>query len=120
MFCVLFKFEFDDFLWEFMGEGSYYYNRFIVLLVELCLYCDNVLVMNNMFFKVIVYGIIGFLLVMKVMFCCNWCKISYGILFFFDEKGKYLYFKKYEFFLVEVSNVIYVEKNLYKWILSFG
>lgn len=92
----------SDIFWKFISEGKYCFNKFIILLVELCFLCYGSLIMYYLLINVVVYWDLGLLFVSKIIFECWSCNMKYGIGFYIDESGKYLYEEFYSY--IEVSN----------------
>ena len=101
-------------------EKDYRYNKFISPPVESCLKCDESLTMHNQPSKAIVHGTTGPLPASKVTLECKNCKTTYGIGHFSDEDGHHFYPSDKQSPLIEASNVMYMERNFYKWIPSLG
>lgn len=107
-------------LWALTEEKDYRYNKFISPPVESCLKCDESLTMHNQPSKAIVHGTTGPLPASKVTLECKNCKTTYGIGHFSDEDGRHFYPSDKQSPLIEASNVMYMERNFYKWIPSLG
>ena len=113
------EFSLDDSLWNLTKRGRYNFNRFLGPPIQWCLACEGSLVMKNSPSKAIVYELTGPKPATKVTLVCNGCKRIYGLSGYNDERGKHLYPKAIDCHLVEASNVTYIERSLYKWILFF-
>ena len=85
-----------------------------------CLKCDKLLSMHNKPSTATLFTLNGPTLCGKVNLECKNCNVRYGIVSFSDEAGVHLYPTKIDAnkSLVEVSNVTYFDKSLYRWIPS--
>ena len=109
-----------DVLWTLTEEKDCRYNQFISPPVESCLKCDKSLTMHNQPSKATVHGATGQLPASKITLECKNCKTTYGIGHFSDESGRHLYPNDIQSPLIEACNVMYMERNFYKWIPSLG
>ena len=109
-----------DVLWTLTEKKDCRYNQFISPPVESCLKCDKSLTMHNQPSKATVHGATGQLPASKITLECKNCKTTYGIGHFSDESGRHLYPNDIQSPLIEASNVMYMERNFYKWIPSLG
>ena len=109
-----------ELLWTLTAEKDCCYKKFISPHVESCLKCNESLTMHNQPSKAIVHGAAGPLPAIKITLECKDCKTTYGICHFSDENGRHFYPKDLQMPLIEASNVMYVERNFYKWMPSLG
>jgi hypothetical protein len=54
----------------------------------------------------------------KISLECRDCSIKYGVANYSEEKGTHFYPEELEVDEIEVSNVTYIDRKLYRWIPS--
>ena len=97
------------------------FNRFLAPPISSCLKCGTCLKVHNAPTKAMVFSVSGPLPSTKVTLECRECGIQYGISKYSDAEGQHYYPKEItNQEVIEVSNVTYVEANLYNWIPSLG
>lgn len=112
---------FSDYVWE-ANDKDNRFSKFVVPPVDSCVSCGKLLTMHNMPTKAVVYGISGPEPASKVTLECRHCHIHYGISNYLDQTGtgRHFYSAQLRNDLIEISNVTYMEKALYRWIPSLG
>lgn len=114
---------FDKSLWNLSKEEENWYNMFLTPPVKDCLSCGGTLGMYNPPSKAVVFGVDGPVPSTKVTLECRTCNIKYGIAKYTNSEGRHFYpIDAYgaNSNLVEISNVTYMEYDLYRWIPSLG
>ncbi|CAB4001986.1 Hypothetical predicted protein, partial [Paramuricea clavata] len=97
------------------------FGGFIVPPVEDCLRCGSILSAPNPRSSCTLYTITGPKQCAKLVLRCKDCKVSYGRSMIAEGKGNASYY--FEAIaaaddLIEVTNVVYMEKRLYRWLPS--
>lgn len=120
-FCPSFLANLGTSATELFDLSNTRYNRFLAPPVWSCLSCGQTLKMHNAPSKAMVFGLAGSLPSTKITLECRDCAIQYGIGKYCNSKGHHYYPKEQRNTrIVEVSNVTYIDHDLYKWIPSLG
>ena len=104
-----------DKLWELTATESMPFNRFLTPPLKMCLRCERSLTMKNYPAKVKVFTTDGPLPCSKITLECRSCPCVYGVCNFSDKLKMHFYPEEMQIDLVEVSNVTYMDLELYKW-----
>ena len=86
--------------------------------VSTCINCDKKLSMRNNPSSAILFTLNGPVCCAKVSLECRDCSIKYGVCKYSDEHGARYYHSHLTLDIIEVSNVTYIHKDLYKWMPS--
>ena len=105
-------------LWKATEEECF--NCMMTPPVNQCLNCKKQLTTNNKPNKATLFTLNGPIPATKLQLRCRDCSIQYRVCHFTDKSGQHLYPKSHRPFLMEASNVSYVDKALYEWIPSLG
>ena len=95
------------------------YGAFIAPTVKECLTCSSLLSVPNPPSKCMLFTVAGPKAGSKITLRCQNCKVSYGRGMLSHSNTTYSYYPEditVKDDLVEVSNVVYMEKRLYNWI----
>ncbi len=95
------------------------FNRFLTSPLKMCLRCERSLTMKNYPAKVKVFTMDGPLPCSKITLECRSCSCVYGVCNFSDKLKMHFYPEEMQIELVEVSNVTYLDLELYKWFPAF-
>ncbi len=113
--------RFKDALASLNGKVGINYDGFIAPPVENCTLCGTALTAPNALSSCTLFTMDGPKPCTKLSPRCQGCKVSYGRSMTHHSSGNAFYYPK-EIIkkdnLVEVTNVVYMEKKLYKWIPS--
>lgn len=113
--------RFEDALASLNGKDGINYGGFIAPPVEDCTLCGTALTAPNALSSCILYTVDGPKPCTKLSLRCQGCKVSYGRSMKHHSSGNASYYPKdvtRKDSLVEVTNVVYMEKKLYRWIPS--
>ena len=113
--------RFEDALAGLNGKEGLNYGGFIAPPVEDCALCGTALTAPNALSSCILYTIDGPKPCTKLSLRCQGCKVSYGHTMRHHSSGNASYYPKdvtRKDPFVEVTNVVYMEKKLYRWIPS--
>ena len=115
--CLVFlsKEGHTDSLWELSKPENKPYTKFLTPPVTSCIRCGKLLSMKNYPMNVKLFTTNGLILCPKITFGCRSCSCTYGVYSYVDERGMHLYSQEIKVDIVEVSNVTYIDLNLYKW-----
>ena len=108
-----YQYELDK-LWELTAKESMPFNKFVTPPIKTCLRCEKSLTMQNYPAKVKVFTTDGPLPCSKITLECRSCSCVYGVCNFSDKLGMHFYPEEMQIDLVEVSNVTYLDLELYK------
>ncbi|CAB3985836.1 Hypothetical predicted protein [Paramuricea clavata] len=113
--------RFEDALSSLNGKDGVNYGGFIAPPVEDCMLRGTVLTSPNALSSCTLYTVNGPKPCTNLSLRCQGCKVSYGRSMTHYSSGNASYYPK-EIIrkdnLVEVTNVVYMEKKLYRWIPS--
>ena len=113
--------RFEDALTNLNGKNGIHYNGFIAPPVEDCTLCGTALTAPNPLSSCTLYTVNGPKPCTKLTLRCQGCKVSYGRSMTESSSGNASYYPKEIISkdnLLEVTNVVYMEKKLYRWIPS--
>ena len=113
--------RFEDALASLNGKDGIGYGSFIAPPVEDCALCGTARTAPNALSSCILYTVDGPKPCTKLSLRCQGCKVSYGRSMRSHSSGNASYYPKdvtKKDTLVEVTNVVYMEKKLYRWIPS--
>lgn len=113
--------QFEEALQRLTKKGKLNYSGFIVLPVNDCQTCGALLPAPNPPSSCMLYTLSGPKASTKLTLRCQECKVSYGRSMTIHENGISSYYaneRAAKDDLVEVTNVVYMEKKLYRWIPS--
>jgi hypothetical protein len=113
--------RFEDALTNLNGKNGIHYNGFIAPPVEDCTLCGTALTAPNPLSSCTLYTVNGPKPCTKLTLRCQGCKVSYGRSMTESSGGNASYYPKEIISkdnLLEVTNVVYMEKKLYRWIPS--
>ena len=104
----------DEF-WTLSEKECSPFNKFLTPPVRACLRCEKLLTMRNYPSKAKLFTTDGPLPCSKITLECRACCCTYGPCSFSDELGCHFYPAEMRVDVVEVSNVTYVDLELYRW-----
>ena len=104
-----------DHFWTLTVKEDMPFNKFLTPPLRTCLRCEKLLTMQNYPAKVKIFTTDGPIPCSKITLECRSCSCVYGACNFSDKLGTHFYPKEMQIQLVEVSNVTYLDLELYKW-----
>ena len=83
--------------------------------VTSCIRCEKLLSMKNYPASAKLFTTNGPIPCSKITLECRSCSCTYGVYSYADERGTHLYSQEIKVDTIEISNVTYIDFNLYKW-----
>ena len=122
-YCLTFlaKYDHREDLWALMEKESMPFNKFLTPPVRTCLRCQKLLTMRNYPANVKLFITEGPIPCSKITLECRSCSCVYRVSNFNDDLGNHLYPTGIDcspIEIIEVSNVTYIDRKLYKWFPS--
>ena len=107
-------------IWSFTQDEGIYFNKFFTPPVTNCLDWEKLLTMHNRPSKATLFTLKGPVPCSKVTLECRDCSARYGIAKFThgNDLGSRFYPQEFAIYVIEVSNVTYMDLELYGWIPS--
>ena len=105
-------------VWDLSKREQINFNKFLTPPISNCLRCHKQLSMHNDPSKATLFTSEGPIPCSKISLECRDCSIKYGVANYSEERGTHFYPEELEVDEIEVSNVTYIDRKLYRWIPS--
>ena len=104
-----------DSVWELSKAENKPYTKFLTPPVTSCICCEKLLSMKNYPASAKLFTTNGPIPCSKTTLKCRSCSCTYGVYSYANERGTHLYSQEIKVDTIEISNVTYIDLNLYKW-----
>ncbi|CAB3985930.1 Hypothetical predicted protein [Paramuricea clavata] len=103
----------EEHLWQLTKKEEITFNKFLTPPVSICSSCEKNLTVRNNPSKAKLFTLEGPIPCTKITLECRRCSHVYDICNYTDTSGTHFYVEPAD--IVEISDVTFMEMNLYKW-----